>query len=129
MESSNASLKASLNDSTDLLEASIQNIAALQPSLDDPYDQEAALQAISAAESRLAMIESGIFAIDCMSSASNALNHAEDAWVYLVEADALLREAAELASNTSKETISQSMEKSKAALDSLEKVKPSLAAA
>ncbi|MBR5259549.1 MAG: hypothetical protein IKV48_03645 [Eggerthellaceae bacterium] len=109
-------LMADLEESKAALASVIEGAAALYDSLDDPYDQEAAVQAQVAAEARLSMIDSGIVVLEQMRSSGNALEHAENAWINLLGADTLLREAAELASNTSKETVTASMEKTNEAL-------------
>ncbi len=122
-------LKADLEESGAVLLMAKEGITAIQPKLEDPYDQEAATQALVAIETRLGMIESGRSMLDQAVFASNALHHADEAWVHLVEGDSLAREAAQLASATSKETVPQSMAKSREALVAFAKVDACLDAA
>lgn len=122
-------VKADLSDSAVMLADAAANIEAIQPSLEDPYDQEAASQALVAVRTRLAMIESGCAIVEHAVLANNAFDHAEEAWISLVEGDSLAREAASLASDTSKETVALSMQKSNEALAAFSEVLPCLAAA
>lgn len=122
-------LEADLEESAAMLTSAITTISQVQVDLQDPYDQEAAVQAIVAAKARLSMIEAGRNMAEIAIGGQNAYAHAEEAWICLVEADSLAREAAQLVSNTSVENVKQSMTLTKDALDALAEAPDHLTAA
>lgn len=101
------------------LEEAISTLESLAPSLSDNKDKEAAHQAISAARSRLNMLDAGVSVIDEALMATEAFSRTQEGWKKLIDADAAVREATGLLDNMTRENVEASMEKSAQAVDLL----------
>ncbi|MEY8459770.1 hypothetical protein AALA69_01385 [Eggerthellaceae bacterium 24-137] len=101
------------------LEEAITALEALVPSLSENKDKEAAHQAISAARSRLNMLDSGVAVIDESLMATAAFSQTQEGWKKLIDADAAAREATSLLRDMTKENVEKSMERSSQAADLL----------
>lgn len=101
------------------LEEAIVALEALVPSLSENKDKEAAHQAISAARSRLNMLDSGVAVIDESLMATAAFSQTQEGWKKLIDADADAREATGLLRDMTKENVKKSMERSSQAADLL----------
>ncbi len=98
------------------LEETAAAIEGLQPSLSDNADAEAARQALVAAQSRLAMFDTGASIVDESLIATEAYTAAEAGWEDILDADAAAREATDLLRDMNMENVQASMEKSNDAL-------------
>lgn len=108
-------LSSQLDDSYDELDSAKELIERLQSDLTDNREKEAANQAIAAINARLNMIDSGRLIVEEAIAARTAMQHAAEGWDYLLEADALARDAAALVSDTSVDSVTASMEKTREA--------------
>lgn len=87
------------------LEDSIASMETLQSSLSDNDDKEAASQVVTAARSRLNMLDAGVSIIEESMMATEAFLKARSGWNAVINADAAIREATALAEEMSKENI------------------------
>lgn len=101
------------------LEDALAAIEALQPSLSDNRDKEAAYQAITAARSRLNMLESGVAIIDESLMATKAFTEVGDGWKKIIDADAAAREATSLLREMNTKNVKASAQKSNEAISLL----------
>ena len=83
----------------------------LQSSLSDNDDKEAASQVVTAARSRLNMLDAGVSIIEESMMATEAFLKARSGWNAVINADAAIREATALAEEMSKENILASQAK------------------
>lgn len=113
---------------TELQEA-IAEVEALQPSLTDNNDKEAASQAITAARSRLNMLDAGIRIIEESLMGTEAFLDARAGWDALINADAMAREATSLMRDMSEENVTASLAKTQEAINLLEGADASFRAA
>lgn len=102
------------------LEDSIASMETLQSSLSDNDDKEAASQVVTAARSRLNMLDAGVSIIEESMMATEAFLKARSGWNAVINADAAIREATALAEEMSKENILASQAKGNEALAFLE---------
>ena len=102
------------------LEDSIASMETLQSSLSDNDDKEAASQVVTAARSRLNMLDAGVNIIEESLMATEAFLKARSGWNAVINADAAIREATALAEEMSKENILASQAKGNEALAFLE---------
>lgn len=100
------------------LENVIAFIEGLEPSLADNRDEEAAHQAIAAAQSRLNMLDAGVAIVDEALMATESYEAADDGWTKIIDGDAEVREASALMKTMSKTTVRESMDKTNAAMAS-----------
>lgn len=98
------------------LEEALAAIEALQPSLSDNRDKEAAYQAITAARSRLNMLESGVAIVDESLMATKAFTEVGDGWKKIIDADAAAREATSLLGEMNTKNVKASAQKSNEAI-------------
>lgn len=98
------------------LEEALAAIEALQPSLSDNKDKEAAHQAVTAARSRLNMLETGVAIIDESLMATRAFSDAREGWKKIIDADAAAREATALLETMTKKNVKTSAQKSREAI-------------
>lgn len=101
------------------LQDAIAEVEALQPSLTENNDKEAAAQAITAARSRLNMLDAGIRIIEESLTATESFLDARAGWDAVINADAAAREATNLMREMSEETVTASLGKTREALDDL----------
>ncbi|WP_302961253.1 hypothetical protein [uncultured Adlercreutzia sp.] len=101
------------------LEASMEAIEALQPTLADNDAKEAASQAVTAARARLSMLDDGVAIIEQSLMATEAFIEAREGWKAVIDADAAAREATALLSSMSEESVNASREKTNEALSQL----------
>lgn len=101
------------------LEDALAAIEALQPSLSDNRDKEAAYQAVTAARSRLNMLESGVAIIDESLMATKAFTEVGDGWKKIIDADAAAREATSLLREMNTKNVKASAQKSNEAISLL----------
>ena len=104
---------------TELQEA-IAQVEALQPSLTDNTDKEAAAQAITAARSRLNMLDAGINIIEESLMATESFLDVRSGWNAIIDADALARDATDLMSEMTEENVTASLAKTREAADKLD---------
>lgn len=97
------------------LESAKALIEQLQSDLADNREKDAANQAIAAINARLNMIDSGRLIVEETISARTAMQYASQGWNGLLAADALARDAAALVADTSVDSVTASMEKSREA--------------
>lgn len=93
------------------LEGMVASIEDIEPSLTDNRDEEAAAQAIIAAQSRLNMLDAGVKIIDEALMATESYEAAEDGWTRVIDGDAAVREATDLAKDMTKDNVQASMAK------------------
>ncbi|MFR1168569.1 MAG: hypothetical protein ACLSDQ_13940 [Adlercreutzia equolifaciens] len=79
------------------LEDSIASMETLRSSLSDNDDKEAASQVVTAARSRLNMLDAGVNIIEESLMATEAFLKARSGWNAVINADAAIREATALA--------------------------------
>lgn len=108
-------LSPQLDDSYGELEAAKGLIERLQSDLTDNREKEAANQAIAAINARLNMIDSGRLIVEEAIASRTAMQYAAEGWDYLLDADALARDAAALVLDTSVDSVTASMEKTREA--------------
>lgn len=99
------------------LEDALASIEALQPSLSDNRDEEAAHQAITAARARLNMLESGVSIIDQSLMATEAFANVHQGWKKLIDADGAAREATALLQDMTRENVQASSEQSSRSIE------------
>lgn len=104
----------------DSLEAALSDIDALTPSLTDNRDREAAAQAMTAARSRLNMLDAGIGVIEESLKGTESFLAARSGWNALINADAVIRDATDAAQEMSQDTIEASRTLTEKALALLE---------
>lgn len=97
------------------LEDVLAYVEALQTSLANNRDEEAAHQAVIAAQSRLNMMDAGVKIIDLALMATEAYELAGDGWNKVLEGDAAVREATALMRDMTKENVQASMAQTEAA--------------
>lgn len=98
------------------LESAITEVEALQPSLKENSDKEAAAQAITAARSRLNMLDAGVGIIEESLMATESFLDARTGWRAIIDADAAAREATELTREMTEDNVKASQKKSEQAL-------------
>lgn len=101
------------------LKESMAAIEALLPSLTDNDAEEAAHQAVTAARSRLHMLDVGVAIIDQSLAATEAFVDARAGWKAVIDADAAAREATALLREMSEENARASLEKTNEAIAQL----------
>ena len=111
------------------LQDAIAEVEALQPSLSSNDDKEAAAQAVTAARSRLNMLDAGIGVIEESLKGTESFLDARAGWNAIIDADALAREATALMRDMTEENVTASLEKTQAALEKLVEARESLASA
>lgn len=111
------------------LEDVISTVEALQPSLSDNTDKEAAAQAITAARSRLNMLDAGVSIIEESLMATEAFLDARAGWKAVIDADAAAREATALMGEMTEQNVRDSQAKSESALSLLEQAQGDFAQA
>lgn len=102
-----------------LLEEALAAIEDIQPSLSRNEDKEAAYQAVTAARSRLNMLDSGVSIIDESLMATKAFSEVRDGWKKIIDADAAVREATALLREMNKKNVKASEQKSNEAVSLL----------
>lgn len=98
------------------LQEMVASIEDIEPSLTDNRDEEAAAQAIIAAQSRLNMLDAGVKIIDEALMATESYEAAKDGWTRVIDGDAAVRAATDLAREMTKENVQASMKKTQEAL-------------
>ncbi|MEC4293779.1 hypothetical protein [Adlercreutzia shanghongiae] len=111
------------------LEEVIAAVEALQPSLSDNTDKEAAAQAVTAARSRLNMLDAGVSIIEESLMATEAFLDARAGWKAVIDADAAAREATALMEEMTEQNVRGSQAKSEEALSLLEQAQGNFAQA
>lgn len=105
----------------DQLEQVLSAMESLQQSLAENGDKEAASQVVTAARSRLNMLDAGVSIVEESLMATEAFLDAREGWNTVINADAAAREATALMDEMSDETIRSSQGKSEEALGLLSK--------
>ena len=100
------------------LESVIAAVEDIQASLSTNEDEEAASQAIVAAQSRLNMLDAGVKIIDAALMATGAFELASEGWTKVIDGDAAARQATALLKDMSKDNVRASMEQSNKAVSS-----------
>lgn len=100
------------------LESVIAAVEDIQASLSTNEDEEAASQAIIAAQSRLNMLDAGVKTIDGALMATGAFELASEGWNKVIDGDAAARQATALLKDMSKDNVRASMEQSNKAVSS-----------
>lgn len=109
-------LSPQVDQSLEQLQEARAAVEAVQSSLVDARDKEAANRALAAINARENMIEAGRSIMATALPALSAQRATEDAWAHLLEADSLSRDAAAALSTMTRDTVSDSMAKSEQAL-------------
>lgn len=98
------------------LKEAIGEVEAVQPSLSDNSDKEAAHQALVAAQSRLNMLDTGVAIVDEALMATEAYEAARQGWNDIIAADAAVREATALLQDMTEDNVRASIDKTNTAL-------------
>ena len=111
------------------LKEAIGAVGAVQPSLSDNSDKEAAHQALVAAQSRLNMFDTGVAIVDEALMATEAYEAARQGWNDIITADAAAREATALLQDMTEDNVRASIDKTNTALTMLNRAADSFAMA
>lgn len=98
------------------LEDTIAAMETLQQSLNDNDDKEAASQVVTAARSRLNMLDAGVSIIEESLMGTEAFLNARSGWNAVINADAVIREATALTEEMNKENVLASRAKGEEAM-------------
>lgn len=98
------------------LEDTIAAMETLQQSLNDNDDKEAASQVVTAARSRLNMLDAGVSIIEESLMGTEAFLNARSGWNAVINADAVIREATALTEEMNKENVLASRAKGEEAI-------------
>lgn len=98
------------------LKSAISSIEGLQASLSENKDEEAASQAITAAQSRLNMLDAGVKVMDVALMAASAFEKASQGWNNVIDGDAAARQATALLGKMTKKNVQTSMDESNKAI-------------
>lgn len=111
------------------LKEAIGEVEAVQPSLSDNSDKEAAHQALVAAQSRLSMLDTGVAIVDEALMATEAYEAARQGWNDIIAADAAVREATALLQDMTEDNVHASIDKTNTALTLLNRAADSFSMA
>lgn len=114
-------LKPQVEEAKEALNEVMGRIEALQPSLSDNSEKEAAAQALTSAKARLHMIETGVEIITLSGKTSDAYSAAHEGWNDLLAADTAIREASQLMKPLSEDSATQALTKTDTAVSYLTK--------
>lgn len=129
LEQEYAALTSDLDESYAELEAAKKIIDQLQSDLTDNQEKDAANQAIAAINARINMIDAGRTIVEETLAARSAISYAQQGWDAMLAADALARDAAALVTNTTVDSVTASMEKSRSAASSFKQAADAFASA
>ena len=105
------------------LKSVVSSVEGLQASLSGNEDEEAASQAITAAQSRLNMLDAGVKVVDLAQMATGAFEKASQGWNEVINGDASVRQATALLEDMTKKNVQASMEESHRAIHSFQEAK------
>ncbi len=109
-----------LDDAKQQLLSTRDEIDSMQDDLDDEDDLDVALQAIAFADARTSMLSEGQDIVEETVGALHASELSEQGWDLVLDADALIRTAAEYVADASMENVQSSQETSSEAIEKLD---------
>lgn len=114
-----ALLEEELPDTKEMLSNAYDSIQAAFDEIVNPHDREAAGNALSSVNARIAMIDHGNALVDEASAALASRDSATDAWNNIMRADSLSREAASFANEGTEDSIASSKSSTEQAISAL----------